>query len=434
MTPRGDASGFALVQGDGRWPICPKPMGGSQSAGDYRLVPAEPAVQQLHLRVAWLCGVVLLLDGYDIAAVGYAIPSLVDTWRIVPSGFTQVVAAGNIGLLLGSLCVGLPGDRLGRKPVLVSCVAAFGVCSLLTAFVGSPTEMAGLRFLTGLGLGGGIPLAIALASDFAPPRSQGRLVMLMSVGIPIGFTVGGLLASQLVRVLGWPAIFVVGGALPLAMVPLLALWLPESTVLSSTIRRHNQIVALFEDGLALTTALQWGVNLLNLFSNYLILLWMPAILHTTGVSASWAIFGTTMYGLGLILGGLLTAPVVRRLGVERILTCVLALAALCVLSIGLLHPPLWLLSVIICGAGVGVGGCQAGANSLSGRIYPRAIRSTGAGWALGAGRVGTIVAPLLGGVLLTLGWRAPAIFVALSIPIFSVTLLMAILGRVRRGW
>jgi MFS transporter, AAHS family, 4-hydroxybenzoate transporter len=172
MTQQGGALGFALVQRDGRWPICPKSMGGGPSAGGYEVkalvVIAERAVERLHLRVVWLCGVVLLLEGYDIAAVGYAIPSLVDAWRVAPAGFTQVVAAGNIGLLLGSVCVGLLGDRLGRKPVLVSCVVAFGFSSLLTASVGSPTDMASLRFLTGLGLGGGIPLAIALASDFAP--------------------------------------------------------------------------------------------------------------------------------------------------------------------------------------------------------------------------------------------------------------------------
>jgi AAHS family 4-hydroxybenzoate transporter-like MFS transporter len=134
--------------------------------------------------------VVLFLEGYDIAAVGYAIPSLVDAWRVAPAAFTQVLTAGNIGLLLGSLGVGLLGDQLGRKPVLLSCVAAFGVFSLLSAFVGSLLQMASLRFLTGLGLGGGIPLAIALASDFAPPMGPGRLVILMSVGVPIGFAGG----------------------------------------------------------------------------------------------------------------------------------------------------------------------------------------------------------------------------------------------------
>jgi MFS transporter, AAHS family, 4-hydroxybenzoate transporter len=155
------------------------------------LAVAAEQPERLHLRVAWLCGVVLFLEGYDIAAVGYAIPSLVDAWRVAPSAFTQVLTAGNIGLLLGSLGVGLLGDQLGRKPVLLCCVAAFGVFSLLSAFADSLLQMASLRFLTGLGLGGGIPLAIALASDFAPPMGQGRLVILMSVGVPIGFTVGG---------------------------------------------------------------------------------------------------------------------------------------------------------------------------------------------------------------------------------------------------
>jgi MFS family permease len=132
---------------------------------------AEHEVERLHLRVAWLCGMVLLLEGYDIAAVGYAIPSRVDARRVAPSGFTQ---ANNVGLLFGSLCAALLGDRLGRKPLLIGCVAVLGVFSLFTALAGSPLQLAGPRFLTGLGLGGGIPLAIALASDFAPLPARQR--------------------------------------------------------------------------------------------------------------------------------------------------------------------------------------------------------------------------------------------------------------------
>jgi MFS transporter, AAHS family, 4-hydroxybenzoate transporter len=391
-------------------------------------------VERLHLRVAWLCGVVLFLEGYDIAAAGYAIPSLVDAWRMAPSEFTQALTAGNVGLLLGSIGAGLLGDRLGRRPTLICCVTMFGAFSLLSALVSSPVQLAGVRFLTGLGLGGGIPLAIALASDFAPPMAQGRLVILMSAGVPIGFALGGLLASRLVPVFGWPAIFVVGGVLPLAMVPPLALLLPESVALSASARWRNPIGALFREGLALSTALLWAMNLLNLLSNYLILLWTPAILHDTGVSPSQAIFGTSMYGFGIILGALLTAQVADRLGLERVLTYTVAFGALCVLAIGLLDARFWLFSVIICGAGMGIGGCQAGLNSLSGRIYPPAIRSTGAGWALGLGRVGTIGGPLLGGVLLGLGFRAQGIFVTAAIPVFVVTVLMAILGRLRRSW
>jgi AAHS family 4-hydroxybenzoate transporter-like MFS transporter len=166
--------------------------------------------------------------------------------------------------------------------------------------------------------------------------SQGRLVILMSAGVPIGFTLGGLLASQLVPMFGWPVIFVVGGVLPLAMAPPLAMLLPESVALSAAARRRNPIGALFREGLAPSTALLWAMNLLNLASNYLILLWTPAILHDTGLSPSQAIFGTSMYGLGIILGALLTAPVADRLGVERVLTYTVAIGALCVLAIGLL--------------------------------------------------------------------------------------------------
>ncbi len=176
------------------------------------------------------------------------------------------------------------------------------------------------------------------------------------------------------------------------------------------------------------------MNLLTLFSNFLILLWMPALLHSTGMSPSQAILGTTMYALGTILGALVAASMVDRLGVEPVLTLVLAFGASCVLATGLLGPPFWLLLVIVCGAGLGIGGCQTGINALSGRIYPPFIRSTGAGWALAAGRVGTIVGPLLGGVLLALGFRAQDIFVAAALPILSVTVLMAMLGQLRRSW
>ena len=175
--------------------------------------------EQLDFLVAALCGVVLLLEGYDIAAIGYAVPSISDAWRLTPSSFSPALMAGNVGLLLGSVGVGILGDRLGRKPVLIGCVVVFGTFSLLTAFAGSLVQLSGLRLLTGLGLGGGIPLSIALASDFARPMRQGPLVILMSLGVPTGFTLGGLLASRLVQAFGWPAIFIVGGVLPFVMIP-----------------------------------------------------------------------------------------------------------------------------------------------------------------------------------------------------------------------
>jgi len=396
------------------------------------MVGVSVLTSRLHLRVAWLCGAVLFLEGYDIASVGYAVPSLVDVWKVHPQAFTPVLTAGNVGLLLGSLFAGLLGDRLGRKPILIGCAVVFGLFSLISAFAASPLYLAALRFPTGLGLGGGIPLAVALTADFAPAETRGRLVILTCLGVGTGFTLGGLLASRLVGLFGWPAIFVTGGLLPLAIVPALLLWLPQSPVLREETHQRRLVSALFQRGLASTTILLWAINLLSLLGFYFILQWTPAILHSTGIAPARAILGTTMYAAGVIAGPLLIAPIVDRFGMERVLTCGLAFGALCVLSIGLFNPRFWLLSIIIFGAGI-AGGCQAGINSLSGLAYPPAIRSTGAGWALGAGRIGTITGPLLGGLLLSLGFRPNNMFVAAAIPGFFATLLMAILGRLHRS-
>jgi MFS transporter, AAHS family, 4-hydroxybenzoate transporter len=139
-----------------------------------------------------------------------------------------------------------------------------------------------------------------------------------------------------------------------------------------------------------------------------------------------------MYALGTIVGAYATAFIVDRVGMERVLTGVLFVGALSVAAIGAFNPPFWLLSIVICVSGIGIGGCQHGINALSGRVYPTAIRSTGAGWATGAGRIGTIAGPLLGGLLISFGWSGRAILMAATVPALGVTLAMAALGAVRR--
>jgi AAHS family 4-hydroxybenzoate transporter-like MFS transporter len=396
--------------------------------GELTAVAQQPP-KWVHLRVAWLCGAVLFLEGYDITAAGNAIPSLVDAWKLRPAMFTQALTAGNVGLLLGLLGAGWLGDRMRRRPLIICCVLEFGFFTLLSALVHSPLQLAGLRFLTGLGLGGAMPLAFAIATDFAPRASQGRFVILINVGVPLGTTLGGLLASQLVRAFGWPAIFVAGGVLPLVVAPLLLL-LPNETVQHLGSSRQNSVGALFQDGLAPTTLLLWPINLLSMVVIYFIILWMPAILHNAGESPARSVLAASMYSLGAVACPLITAPFVDKVGMERVLTCGLALGALCILSIGALHPPYWLLLIVLCGAGIG-GSCQGGINTLSCLAYPAAIRSTGAGWAMGAGRVGSIAGPLLGGLLLAFNLKARSMFVAAFIPALCITLLMAILGQFR---
>ncbi len=333
------------------------------------------------------------------------------------------------GLVLGLLGTGLVGDRLRRRPLIICSVLEFGVFSLLSALVHSPLQLVILRLLTGLGLGSALALAIVIAADFAPRHVQGRFVILIQACGSMGFVFGGLLASELVRSFGWPAIFVVGGALPIALAPLLAL-LPNSE--RSKESRQNPVAALFRDGLAPITLLLWPMSLLNVLVIHFIKLWMPAILHSTGESPARSILAASMYSVGALAGLFITAAFVDKVGIERVLTCALALGAFCVLAIGAFHLPLWLLFAVLFGAGIG-GSCEGGITTLACLAYPTGIRSTGASWAMGAGRIGSIAGPLLGGMLLAYHLQPRSIFVAAFIPAMCVALLMVILGRLRHG-
>ena len=381
----------------------------------------------LSVRVGWLCAAILFIEGYDIAVAGYVIPLLVDAWHVPPGAFIYALTAGNVGLLVGSLIGGLYGDRFGRKPVLIICMTTFGSLSLASAFARSPAQLAVLRALTGLGLGGGIPLALALASDFAAPVTKGRLVVLSSMGIPIGFALAGLLAVRLTGAFGWPSLFVAGGLAPLLLAILLAMRLPESPVLRAADRaQKGNISALFCGGRALCTLLLWAINLLNLLATYFLLLWTPAILHRAGASPSAAMAAALIFSLGVIASPALTATIVHRVGLERVLIVTLASGASCILAIGVLNPPFLSLVGLVFGAGIG-SGSQAGVNALSALTYPPGIRATGAGWALGLGRIGGVAGPLLGGALLSNGLTGQQIYAVASVPAFGAAVLMAFL-------
>ena len=241
-----------------------------------------------------------------------------------------------------------------------------------------------------------------------------------------------LSSGRLIGAFGWPAVFIAGGAAPLFLAPVLMLRLPESTVLrAAPPPPRGRVAALFRDGRARSTALLWSINLLNLLTTYFLLLWTPAILHDAGAGPSAAIVATTVFSLGVIASPTLMAQIIDRLGIERVLTVALAAGASCILAIGLLDPPFALLVALVFGAGIGVG-AQGGINALSGLIYPPSIRATGAGWALGFGRIGGVAGPLLGGALLAHGFSAPQIYAAAAVPAFGAMALMAVLGRVRR--
>ena len=387
-------------------------------------------------RVAILCALVLVLEGYDLGAMAFTLPALSEAWHLKPVAFTAALAAGSVGLLLGSLFCGWLGDRIGRKPVLMGCVAIFGAMSVLTAFAPDTVWLTIYRFVTGLGIGGGIPTSIALLSDFAPPRRQGGLVIAMTCGVPFGNVLGGIVAAQLLKPFGWPAVFILGGAIPLILLPVLAFQLPESRAFRAgrgpaSAPSGNSVAQLFAPDFARLTLLLWLINFLSLLTIYFINSWLPSLLHSLGIATSSAILAATMFQVGSIVGGLASAPLADRFGIEKVVAVMLVMGAGWLALLSLTHVSTLVLAFFIFGAGTGISAAQLGINALPGAIYPPAIRNTGAGWALGVGRIGNIAGPLFGGALLALQWAPRDMLLAITAPAILLALILLILAQVR---
>jgi AAHS family 4-hydroxybenzoate transporter-like MFS transporter len=389
------------------------------------------------------CAAVLLLDGFDTTAIGFVAPPLAKEWGLTKGALGPVFSAGLFGLMIGALVFGPLADRIGRRKIIVFSTLAFGIGALATAFVQDVNTLLAIRFLTGLGLGGAMPNTIAMTSEFSPRRRRATMVMIMFCGFSAGAALGGLLAAALIPHFGWRSVFVVGGVAPLLLVPILALRLPESVRFLALTGRANARVAellglispkamfqpatefvvhepelagipvlhLFRDGRTLVTLLLWVVFFMSLLDLYFLTNWLPTVLNDLGASVSEAAVIGSMLQVGGVVGALALGSIIDRFSF-RALALVYFIAIFAVGAIGQLGHSAVLVAIAIFVAGFCMVGGQIAANALAATFYPTSIRATGVGWALGIGRVGSIIGPLVGGMLLTMKWSAGAVFLA----------------------
>jgi AAHS family 4-hydroxybenzoate transporter-like MFS transporter len=414
----------------------------------------------LQLKVAILCGLTQAFDGYDLNAIGMAAPAVAHAWHVPPAAFASAFVMSSVGIMVGALSAGPAGDRLGRKPVIIAGLLFIGVFSLLSAFATSLPMLTALRFFTGIGIGALMPATVALASDYAPERLRAVLIMLVFVGNPIGGFLGGQLVAALLPMFGWTVIFIVGGVLPLALIPVQLFWLPESPrfllargrvsprqqTLFRTLnietagRRHevdvatgNPVAGLFRNGLAPTTLLVWLLFFANLLSMFLIGYWLPTVLNLSGFTPAGAVFAASMQSAGGIIGTLMLGGLSLRFGASRVIAISLATGVVMIAAVGLLNLPyLLLLAAIFCMGSCTVGS-QTAANGMTAALYPARVRTTGMGWALGIGRLGGISGPALGGLLLGLGWPPRQILLcACATALIATTSIVLLRLRVQR--
>lgn len=413
-------------------------------------------VSAVQWRVIALCALVVLLDGLDTQVIGYLGPALSAEWNIPREQLGPVFSASLVGLMAGLLLVGALADYYGRRFCLLFSVSLFAGFTLLTAFAQGVTDLMLWRFLAGIGLGGAMPNALALTGEYCPRRLRATLTILMFCGFSLGSIIGGVLAAALIGDHGWRAVFLAGAILPLLLLPLLLWGLPESLqfllvrrqdadrVHAQLLRINPQhdtsvalaqrppepklpVTALFDAGRSTGTLLLWLVFFCNLMVFYFLQNWLPTLFTDAGLSQQDAVLMSTLISWGGIVAGLLSGPLMDRYNPCYVLAGLYLAGTGFVAAMGQATPAL--LAVATFCAGFCVSGAQKSVNALAVLFYPVQIRSTGVGWALGIGRFGSILGPVVGGYLLGWGWSYASLMQLAALPMLVAAVAIYLVGR-----
>jgi len=384
-----------------------------------------------------LCALTAMIDGMDTQAIGLVAPAIASDWQVPAAAFGPVFSSSLFSGLLGALVAGQAGDRFGRKPILMFSVFVFALGSLATPFTHSITGLLIVRLVTGFGLGGALPIIISITSEFSPKRLRLNIVALMYCGFPFGSVLGGVLAAQLIPRFGWASVFYIGGVVPLILLPTFALVMPESisflaangkrdkvaalskrlglqvgdlTVVPTSPQPRATVRRLFAEGRAMGTLLLWTTLFLSLLLTVFLVNWMPLVAHHAGLGIRSSVLGVAALNLGGIVGCFFIGWISRRFTSIVPIAIAYGLGGAAVALIGVVVQSGQILLTVAFVAGVLTVGSQMCAVALAASFYESALRSTGVGWALGLGRVGAVIGPLIGGVLIAQHVATPTLF------------------------
>ena len=426
-------------------------------------------IGSLQIRVFALCLASLIMDGFDVQAMGYVATTMLGEWNQPAPALGALLAWGHAGVLVGAIVFSMLADKIGRRPVLVWATMFYAIMTVVTAFAQDIDQMRWLRFIAGLGLGSIIPNATALVGEFSPKRTRVAWVMCITMGFTLGAAIGGFIANALIGAFGWRSVFVFGGLVPFVIAILMFVWMPESLqflavrkqqldrlagwlkqldptlridagtqfTTNETSRRGVPFGHLFREGRAFVTVLYWIVNFTNILVLYSLSGWLPLIFQNLmGYERSTAIWLSTVVQIGGTVGAFGLAWAITRGGFTPVLTLTFAIATASVAVIGQPGLSLPVLYVIVFIAGWCIVGGQPGLNALGSSYYPTYLRSTGVGAGLGVGRIGAIVGPVIGSVLVAQQWAPQQLLWAAAVPAAVSTAVLltlwAVLGRTPR--
>jgi AAHS family 4-hydroxybenzoate transporter-like MFS transporter len=402
----------------------------------------------------------MFIDGFDTQAISYMAPLIANEWALSREMLGPIFSSALVGLMIGYLALSPLSDRFGHRRILIISTLVFALFTGVTVFATNVTELIVLRLLTGMGLGAAIPSAVALTSEYSPTRLRATFVLTIYCGFSLGFVAAGIAAASLLPAFGWRSLLLVGAAVPLVLGGVLFLLLPESldrlvrtsdvqkiwTILRRIDRglgatampdgfttdreeKSSALGSIFQKGRSAGTLLLWFVFALNLGEFYALQSWLPSILTNQNYTLATVATATSLTTAGGIFAAFVVGPSMDRIGPYGSLTCLYLVGVLFVALTGVaLERPEWVLLIATFLSGFCVSGGQKSAIALAAVFYSGPVRSTGVGWALGIGRIGGIVGPMLMGVLLARNFAPKIIFFAAAIPMLLASALVAIMG------
>jgi AAHS family 3-hydroxyphenylpropionic acid transporter len=368
-----------------------------------------------------LCFAVAVLEGFDIQAMGVAAPRLAPEFGFNPSQMGWLFSISNIGLVIGASFGGWFADRVGRKPVFIAAVIAFGIFTLATAFATSYQSLFIVRLCVGLGFGAALPNLVAVASEVSAPEKRALTTAAVFCGMPLGGGTSALITQVLPAGSDWRMLFIIGGLLPVVLAPLLYFFLQEtlhkSVQVSGEVKK-SIVTALFGEGRAVPTLLLWFTFLPTLLILYLILNWLPTLVAANGLDKVLAPQASLAFNFASVVGALFFGGVVDKFGSRWSLGLAYATLIGALLALANAHD---LTSILIWSAAAGF--TLLGANyalyGVTAAYYPQSVRGTGSGASVAIGRVGSVFGPLLAGWLLTSGMSAAGV-VSYMVPIAAL--------------
>jgi AAHS family 4-hydroxybenzoate transporter-like MFS transporter len=351
--------------------------------------------------ITFVCFAVSMIDGFDTLMLSFVAPLLSHALQIDHASLGRVFGAGFVGTVIGSIAVGPAADRFGRKPMLVVALALTGILTIACAFATSAPQLALLRFIGGLGMGGAIPPVAAITAECASPKRRASLVILMFIGFPLGAVVGGAISAALMTYFGWQIVFWMGGVFALAML-IPVIWLIPARTAATVIQAqgHARLGAILAERRAAPAFALWGGVLASMIVSGFLVNFIPTILNINGVPPARAALGAVVLNVGAIVGALVLSWVVRRREPFRPVAGSFVGGALLTCALGLLIGVGDALFGMLFLVGAFLVGGQLTFPAIASRLFPSTVRASGVGWTMAIGRLGSIIGPVLGGLML----------------------------------